>query len=123
MYYTAIKVITPLVEKIDELEEPIVANVGLLLISLLLATNQLKKAQAFLDVLEIILGLNVNSVDGNISPESPTNIDDFKRMFKLTTLLANVLNRKTVVIPHDNVSIIIFSCTLFLQFNFFFKDS
>lgn len=105
-YFSAIDILMPLVERLDDLEESIVSNVGVLVISCLLATNQLKRALAFLEAIQIHLGINLDNVAGeeNSSPEILSNIDGFNRIFKLIAMMTNVLNRKTVVIPDDGTA-------------------
>ena len=101
MYNAAISSLQPFLEKLDTLEPSLAADVALLMLHLLLATQQLQKAQAFLDYIKLKLGLGSYALN---SDDSTTSLDVFNRAFKLLSLLTNVLNKRVVVIPDDGVS-------------------
>lgn len=99
MYNAAISSLQPLIEKLDSIEPSLAADVGLLMLHLLLATQQLQKAQSFLEYIKTKLGLG-NEV---LSSDDNTALDVFNRAFKLLSLLTNVLNKRVVSIPDDGV--------------------
>lgn len=115
-YNEAIEILTPLLEKLDELDESILTKAGLLFISLLIETNQLKKAYTFLKKLENHTGFNTDDeYTTKTNTDEATNqknnldiensIDNVKRNFKLISLLTNIISHKSVEIPDDDVSI------------------
>ena len=97
---------------------------GLLTITLLLDTNQIKKAYALLEVLESRLEINkdilisdeedeislITNNDHSANHKSNKPVEDFKKMYKLVLLRTYILNGKTILISNDEV------CVSFLCF-------
>ena len=100
----------PVAKNLEDLDEGIASKLGLLMLTLLLQTNQISRAGAFLKCLETHLRVNLDSLAGeeNASPESLSNIDGFNRMFRLLSLLTNIVNKIVVIVPEDGVNFTIF---------------
>ncbi|XP_036324378.1 CCR4-NOT transcription complex subunit 10 [Rhagoletis pomonella] len=109
MYQTAIETLMPLVNKLDDLEELIAGLVSTFMLRLLLVTNQLRKAAAFLEMLqspERKSSLNLNR-EGLIGEEaasselSVANHENFQRAYKFLAVQTYVLNRKPIAVAED----------------------
>lgn len=102
--FAALKVLTPIAKTLEDLDESIASKIGLLMISLLLQTNQISKAGAFLKNLESHLRINLDSLSSeeNTSIDSLAHVNSFKRMFRLMALLTNIVNKFNVIVPDDS---------------------
>ncbi|XP_020811385.1 CCR4-NOT transcription complex subunit 10 [Drosophila serrata] len=127
MYGTALEKLAPLVARLEALEKSMAALVATLQLQLLLATNQLNRAEAFLDYLQYKLNLvatapsstpgeDANAAAGTGSPPAATPstvvatpagttvegpVPGLGGSLQLLQLLTLVLNRKPVVIQED----------------------
>lgn len=88
---------------------------GLLTINLLLNTNQPKKADALVELLQVRLNISSESLtsdeddDSDVSRDkkkekSLKSLDYFKWMFRLYKIRSNVLNVKNLLIPNEDTS-------------------
>ncbi|XP_054725986.1 CCR4-NOT transcription complex subunit 10 isoform X1 [Anastrepha obliqua] len=109
MFQTAIETLMPLVNQLDDLEEQIAGLVSTFTLRLLLVTNQLRKAAAFLEMLqspERNSSLNLNretllSEEASSSELAATNHESFQRAYKFLAVQTCVLNRKPIVVAED----------------------
>ncbi|XP_032593251.1 CCR4-NOT transcription complex subunit 10 isoform X3 [Drosophila grimshawi] len=122
MYGTALERLAPLVGRLEALEKQMSALVATLQLQLLLATNQLNRAEAFLEYLQYKLNLvaSAPSPSPTGSPEEaaaaaaaavaatpvleasvPRVAGECAGTLQLLQLLTHVLNRKPVVITED----------------------
>ncbi|XP_034661922.1 CCR4-NOT transcription complex subunit 10 [Drosophila subobscura] len=125
MYGTALEKLAPLVTRLEALEKSMSALVATLQLQLLLATNQLNRAEAFLDYLQYTLNLVDKAPSSNpdeVVPATATTAaatpstvvatqgsdatvarvtGDSSGSLQLLQLLTHVLNRKPVVITED----------------------
>lgn len=123
MFETALLTLKPLVQKLDNCDECSIALIGVLMLRLLLATNRLRKAYDFLEILLQKLGtstLTLTAEDSNPQEVLPGIDDNLARCLKLLCMLSMVVNRKVVLVPEDGVcSLIIIKhkmCNLFIIF-------
>lgn len=107
MYRTALHIIEPLFENIETYNDNTLAVLGVFELRLLLASNQVKKALAFLELLLQKLGislLNLTASEECNSQEVLTKLDNkVIRNLKLMSLLTHVVNKTTVLVPEDGV--------------------
>lgn len=107
MYRTALDILEPLFENIDTYNDNVLGVLGVLELRLLLASNQVKKALAFLEILLQKLGislLNLVTSDECNFQEVLTKFDKkVVRNLKLMSLLTHVVNKTTVLVPEDGV--------------------
>lgn len=107
MYQTAIDTLKPVVDKIETYDSNIMAMVGVLMLRLLLATNQPRKAYFFLEEVLGHLSINITTMaadEGNIQESAPRLEEKFNKHLKLLSLLTHLVNRKIVQVPEDGVS-------------------
>ncbi|XP_055380991.1 CCR4-NOT transcription complex subunit 10 [Condylostylus longicornis] len=98
--YAALEILNTIVNKIEDLDESIGCRIGLLMLSLLLQVNQVKKAVSFLKVLEKQLKICIE----NFTVEEYSSVDDVNgtdRMFRLMSLLTSIVNQNFVNVPED----------------------
>lgn len=108
MHQTALDTLTSVAEKIESYDESSAALVGVLMLRLLLVTNQPRRAYSFLEMLLQQLGINNVSLapeECNAQENVPRLDDKLNKNLKLLSLLTNVVNRKIVVVPEDGVSL------------------
>ncbi|XP_005176125.2 CCR4-NOT transcription complex subunit 10 isoform X1 [Musca domestica] len=104
MYQTAIDTLKPVVDKIETYDSNIMAMVGVLMLRLLLATNQPRKAYFFLEEVLGHLSINITTMaadEGNIQESAPRLEEKFNKHLKLLSLLTHLVNRKIVQVPED----------------------
>ncbi|XP_016961539.1 CCR4-NOT transcription complex subunit 10 [Drosophila biarmipes] len=126
MFGTALEKLAPLVARLEALEKAMAALVATLQLQLLLATNQLNRAEAFLDYLQYKLNLVATAPSSNPTEESAVNasasppaatpssvvatpggaavegaVPGLGGSLQLLQLITLVLNRKPVVIQED----------------------
>ncbi|XP_011202640.2 CCR4-NOT transcription complex subunit 10 [Bactrocera dorsalis] len=109
MYETAINTLTPLVDQVEDLEEHMAALVCTFMLRLLLVTNQLRKAAAFLEMLQSpehksSLYLNRDTLIGeeaSACETATTNHENFQRAYKFLAIQTCVMNRKPIVVAED----------------------
>lgn len=97
-------------------DDKLVQRAGLLTINLLLNTNQPKKADALVELLQVRLNISSESLtsdeddDSDVSrgdkkkEKSLKSLDYFKWMFRLYKIRSNVLNVKNLLIPNEDTS-------------------
>lgn len=113
MYETAINTLTPLVDEVEDLEEHMAALVSTFMLRLLLVTNQLRKAAAFLEMLQSpehksSLYLNRDTLIGEEASNCDTATakhENFQRAYKFLAIQTCVMNRKPIVVAEDGVSV------------------
>ncbi|XP_036217311.2 CCR4-NOT transcription complex subunit 10 isoform X2 [Bactrocera oleae] len=109
MYETAINTLTPLVDEVEDLEEHMAALVSTFMLRLLLVTNQLRKAAAFLEMLQSpehksSLYLNRDTLIGEEASNCDTATakhENFQRAYKFLAIQTCVMNRKPIVVAED----------------------
>ncbi|XP_050317803.1 CCR4-NOT transcription complex subunit 10 [Bactrocera neohumeralis] len=109
MYETSINTLTPLVDQVEDLEEHMAALVCTFMLRLLLVTNQLRKAAAFLEMLQSpehksSLYLNRDTLIGEEASACETataNHENFQRAYKFLAIQTCVMNRKPIVVAED----------------------
>jgi CCR4-NOT transcription complex subunit 10 len=99
---------------IDHLENGMIEKAGLLTAILLLDTNQAKKADLLLQMLQARLDLNNDDIlapdDYNLECEQlkKEELDEeqeiFRKLFRLVLIRSNLLNRKNILIPGEETS-------------------
>lgn len=112
----ALRISLALLKHIDVLENVLAQRVGLLVINLLLTTNQVKKAEAVVELLQTQITAcpdafasdedddSEPSADKKLEQKSFKNLDQFKWMFRLYMLRTKLLNDKTIVIPSEETT-------------------
>lgn len=96
-------------------DDTVAQKVGLLTVNLLLNTNQAKKADGLIELLQIRLNITSETLtsdeDDDLllatgqSKEKPfRSLDQFKWMFRLYKIRSNVLNGKHILIPSEDTS-------------------
>lgn len=99
--------------KLCNTDDSVAQKVGLLTVNLLLNTNQAKKADALIELLQIRLNIKSESLasdeDDDLligqSKEKPLkSLEQFKWMFRLYKIRSNVLNGKNILIPSEDTS-------------------
>lgn len=96
-------------------DDKLVKRAGLLTINLLLNTNQPKKADALVELLQVRLSISLESLTSDEDDEgdvprdkkkekSLKSLDYFKWMFRLYKTRSNVLNVKNLLIPNEDTS-------------------
>lgn len=106
--FAAMKILEPYVEKLEELDEPLKSKIGLLMIVLLLSTNQYEKAYDTLNKFakHVSASSDLFGAEEGFSANSNSNdLNNFNRMFKLISMLTEILNENVVAIPDDGVNI------------------
>ncbi|XP_013114394.2 CCR4-NOT transcription complex subunit 10 isoform X1 [Stomoxys calcitrans] len=104
MYQTAMDTISPITEKIETYDANAIAMIGILMLRLLLATNQPQKAYRFLETILGHLGINIATLatdECNVQETVPRLEEKTNKHLKLLSLLTHVVNRKIVVVPED----------------------
>ncbi|KAI9584433.1 CCR4-NOT transcription complex subunit 10 isoform X1 [Glossina fuscipes] len=107
MFETALLTLKPLVQKLDNCDECSIALIGVLMLRLLLATNRLRKAYDFLEILLQKLGtstLTLTAEDSNPQEVLPGIDENLARCLKLLCMLSMVVNRKVVLVPEDGTT-------------------
>ncbi|XP_037954175.1 CCR4-NOT transcription complex subunit 10-like [Teleopsis dalmanni] len=97
LHRTGIKYLLPVVEKLESFEENFALLVSTLMLRLLLASQQLNRAQHFLALLQI----KFPRIADSLLPDENFTDKQLLEDFKLLAMLTNVLNRRTVAIPDD----------------------
>ncbi|XP_067616588.1 CCR4-NOT transcription complex subunit 10 isoform X2 [Eurosta solidaginis] len=112
MYQTAVDMLIALVNQLDELEQQIAGLVSTFMLRLLLVTNQLRKATAFLEMLQspehkgkLNLSRDVLATEETtstaLSPPYSPNHENVQQAYKFLALQTYVLNRKPIVVTED----------------------
>ncbi|XP_075151049.1 CCR4-NOT transcription complex subunit 10 [Haematobia irritans] len=104
MYQTAIETISPIVNKMETYDASAIAMNGILMLRLLLATNQPQKAYRFLETVLRHLGINIATLatdECNVQESVPRLEEKTNKHLKLLSLLTHVVNRKIVLVPED----------------------
>lgn len=116
--YSALKIMTGVLQHVDHLNNKFLEKVGLLTVCLLLDyTNQAKKADQLLEMLQNRLNLNNDDIlvaeDDVLEAEQTKKHEEldeeqqiFRKQFRLALIRSKLLNGKlnAVVIPHDETS-------------------
>lgn len=96
-----------------QIDDSVAQKVGLLTVNLLLNTNQAKKADALIELLQIRLNITAESLTsdedddlliGQTKEKPLKSLDQFKWMFRLYKIRSNVLNGKNILIPSEDTS-------------------
>ncbi|XP_037027888.1 CCR4-NOT transcription complex subunit 10 [Bradysia coprophila] len=114
-HQAALKIMFAVMKHIDKLDDKVVQRAGLLTVNLLLNTNQPKKADALVELLQTRLNISSESLtsdeddDSDVSRDkkkekSVKSLDYFKWMFRLYKTRSNVLNGKNLLIPNEDTS-------------------
>lgn len=99
---------------IDILENPLIEKAGLLTATLLLDTNQAKKADLLLQMLQSRLDLNNDDIlapddEQDLVERKKEDLDEeqeiFRNLFRLVLIRSNLLNSKNILIPGEEVSL------------------
>lgn len=109
MYQTAIVTLSPAAATLESCNERVATLIGVLMLRLLLSTNQLKKAYKFLEVLLKRLNLTLAVLcteDAGAEEILPSLEPDLGKSLRLLAMLTLVHNRKAVLIAEDGVSMI-----------------
>lgn len=113
--YSALKIMKAILLHIDHLDNTFIEKAGLLTVCLLLDTNQAKKADQLLDMLQNRLDINNDDIlmpdDYVIDPEQEKRKADmdeeqemFWNLFRLVLIRSNLLNGKNALIPLEETS-------------------
>lgn len=112
--YSALKLMKGILQHIDQLENKFLQKVGLLTACLLLDTNQAKKADQLIDMLQTRLDINNDDIlmpDDLLEPElekikEPIDEDEatFRNLFRLVLIRSFLLNGKNAIIPLEETS-------------------
>ncbi|XP_020715786.1 CCR4-NOT transcription complex subunit 10 isoform X2 [Ceratitis capitata] len=111
MYQTAIETLLPLVNQLKELEEHISVLVSTFMLRLLLVTNQLRRAAAFLEMLQLpehksCLSLNRDALideDCYSCDMTTANHENYYCAYKFLAIQTCVLNRKPILVAEDGL--------------------
>lgn len=112
--YSALKIMKGVLQHERELDNVFLEKVGLLTACLLLDTNQAKKADQLIDMLQTRLDLNNDDIlmpDDMLEPElekEKETLDEdqeiFRNLFRLVLIRSNLLNGKNAIIPLEETS-------------------
>lgn len=112
--YSALKIMKGILQHIDQLENNFLQKVGLLTACLLLDTNQAKKADQLIDMLQTRLDINNDDIlmpDDLLEPElekTKETLDEeqeaFRNLFRLVLIRSYLLNGKNAIIPLEETS-------------------
>lgn len=111
--YSAIKIMKAILLHIDHLEDSFIEKAGLLTVCLLLDTNQAKKADHLLEMLQNRLEINNDDIllpDDDVEPvEKKKEILDedqeiFRNLFRLALIRSHLFNSKNALIPNEETS-------------------
>lgn len=113
----ALKIVLVLLRHLDSFNTTVAQKIGLLAIQLVLNLNQPKKAEAIITLLKLRLSSSTDLLSGSDEDEEPNllldknievsrehkSLDEFRWMFRLYKMRSKVLNKKTVLIPNEEV--------------------
>lgn len=112
--YSALKIMKGILQHLDQLENKFLGKVGLLTACLLLDTNQARKADQLIDMLQTRLDMNNDDIlmpDDLLEPELEKireTLDDeqeaFRNLFRLVLIRSYLLNGKNAMIPLEETS-------------------
>jgi CCR4-NOT transcription complex subunit 10 len=110
--YFALKIMTSILQHINQLNNKFLEKIGLLTVCLLLDTNQAKKADQLLEMLQNRLNLNNDDIlnaDEEIEKEKKEeSLDEeqeiFNNLFRLALIRSKLLNGKSITIPLEETS-------------------
>ena len=112
--YSALKIMKGILQHIELLENKFLEKVGLLTACLLLDTNQAKKADQLIDMLQTRLDLNNDDIlmpDDMLEPELEKvkeildeEQEAFRNLFRLVLIRSHLLNGKNAIIPLEETS-------------------
>lgn len=112
--YSALKIMKGILQHVDQLENNFLEKVGLLTACLLLDTNQARKADQLIDMLQTRLNINNDDIlmpDDMLEPElekEKETLDDeqeaFRNLFRLVLIRSYLLNGKNATIPLEETS-------------------
>lgn len=106
---------TGILQHVDHLNNKFLEKVGLLTVCLLLDTNQAKKADILLEMLQNRLNINNDDIlmsdDDVLEPEQNKKHEDldeeqeiYRNLFRLALIRSRLLNGKSVMIPQEDTS-------------------
>lgn len=106
---------TGILQHVDHLNNKFLEKVGLLTVCLLLDTNQAKKADLLLEMLQNRLNINNDDIlmsdDDILEPEQSKKLEDldeeqeiYRNLFRLALIRSRLLNSKSVIIPQEDTS-------------------
>lgn len=112
--YSALKITKGILQHIDHIDHKFLQKVGLLTACLLLDTNQAKKADQLIDMLQTRLDINNDDIlmpDETLEPELEKikeTLDEeqeaFRNLFRLVLIRSYLLNGKNATIPLEETS-------------------
>lgn len=113
--FSALKIMTGILQHVDCLNNAFLEKVGLLTVCLLLDTNQAKKADLLLEMLQNRLNINNDDIlisdDDALEPEQNKKVEEldeeqevFRNLFRLALIRSKLLNAKTAMIPQEETS-------------------
>ncbi|XP_070509637.1 CCR4-NOT transcription complex subunit 10 [Chironomus tepperi] len=113
--YSALKIMTGILQHVDHLNNKFLEKVGLLTVCILLDTNHHKKADQLLEMLQNRLNINNDDIllsdDELLESEQgrkPEELDEeqeiYRNLFRLALIRSRLLNRKSVIIPLEETS-------------------
>lgn len=111
--YSALKIMKGILQHERELDNSFLEKVGLLTACLLLDTNQAKKADQLIDMLQTRLDLNNDDIlmpdmlESELEKEKETLDEEqeiFRNLFRLVLIRSNLLNGKNAIIPLEETS-------------------
>lgn len=112
--YSSLKIVKAVMQHQDQLENKFLQKVGLLTACLLLNTNQARKADQLIDMLQTRLDINNDDIlmpDELLEPELEKireTLDDeqeaFRNLFRLVLIRSFLLNGKNAIIPLEETS-------------------
>lgn len=115
--YSALKIMTGILQHVDHLHNAFLEKVGLLTVALLLDTNQAMKADLLLEMLQNRLNINNDDIlmpdDDALSLELEQNkkmeeLDEdqkiYRNLFRLALIRSKLLNTKAAIIPHEETA-------------------
>lgn len=112
----ALRISLALLKHVDVLDDALAQRVGLLAINLLLTTNQVKKAEAVVELLQAQINASpdvfasdeddeISSATGKkLEEKSYKSLDQFKWMFRLYMLRTKLLNDKAIMVPNEETT-------------------
>lgn len=112
----ALKILLALLHHIDEVDEDVTRKMCLLTASILLNSNQPKKAEAVLNLMANRLNTSLESLiaedefedsdlmlDKETAPRPLKGLDEFRWMLRYNMMRCKVLSQETVVVPKEEV--------------------
>lgn len=113
--YSALKIMTGILQHVDHLNNKFLEKVGLLTVCLLLDTNQEKKADQLLEMLQNRLNINNDDIlmadEDILEPDQEKKHEEldeeqeiFRNLFRLALIRSRLLNGKSVIIPLEETS-------------------